>query len=85
MNIKNIKIELENDEDQQLHRINVLDANKREKIQEGNWVSLEKEPFVVFNGLLIQLINGRVWMDLESLVAFINGPKIIEEVAETKI
>ncbi len=82
MKVKNISIEYEIDDGQQLHRIHLLDSNKRERIISGDWVQLDQNAFVIFENLHFVVIEGIGYIEYQSLVNYISGPKIVDAITD---
>jgi len=82
MNIKNIKFQLNSDEENKLHFLEIFDANRRESIVKGELISIEQPAEVTWENLLFRVYSGQVWISFDTLNAFIQGPKIVEEIIE---
>ena len=80
MNIKNIKFGIERNNESKTHYLKLLDADTNMILAKSEEIDQQLYPELEYNNIIFKYYNNKIWLEYNSILEFINKPKIIEEI-----
>lgn len=81
MKVKNIKIEVEIIDTTQ-HLLKILDNDTNQILAKGEPCTLQSSPKVAHNNIIFALYEGRIWMEFQSVVNYVNADNTNDSILE---
>jgi len=80
MQLKNIKFGIERNDESKTHQLKLLDADTNRILAKSEEIDQQLYPELEYNNIIFKFYENKIWLEYNSILEFINKPKIIEEV-----